>query len=62
MKIALGILGVALVATLGDYTWYTLHVRHSMWTGILHGAVLLTAVGALSRGCRSGCSRGSVAR
>jgi hypothetical protein len=46
MKIALGILGVALVATLGDYTWYTLHVRHSMWTGILHGAVLLTAVGA----------------
>lgn len=47
MKIALGILGVALVATLGDYTWYTLGVRHSMVSGIVHGAVLLTAVGAV---------------
>src|SRR5262245_36084477 len=47
MKIALGILGVALVATLGDYTWYTLHVRHSIATGIIHGAALLTAVGAV---------------
>jgi hypothetical protein len=42
-----GILGVALVATLADYTWYTLHVRHSMTTGIVHGALLLTAVGAV---------------
>jgi hypothetical protein len=47
MKIIIGILGVALVATLADYTWYTLHVRHSMVTGIIHGAVLLTAVGAV---------------
>jgi hypothetical protein len=47
MKIAAGILGVALVATLGDYTWYTLNVRHSITTGIIHGAVLLTAVGAV---------------
>ena len=47
MKIGLGILGVALVATLGDYTWYTLHVRHSITAGIIHGAVLLTAVGAV---------------
>jgi hypothetical protein len=47
MRIVLGILGVALVATLADYTWYTLHVRHSMVTGIIHGAVLLTAVGAV---------------
>lgn len=47
MKIGLGILGVALVATLGDYTWYTLRVRHSIATGIIHGAVLLTAVGAV---------------
>jgi len=47
MKIGLGILGVALVATLADYTWYTLHVRHSIATGIIHGAVLLTAVGAV---------------
>jgi hypothetical protein len=42
-----GILGVALVATLADYTWYTLHVRHSITTGIAHGALLLTAVGAV---------------
>ena len=47
MKIGFGILGVALVATLGDYTWYTLRVRHSMLTGIIHGAVLLTAVGGV---------------
>ena len=47
MRIVVGILGVALVATLADYTWYTLHVRHSMVTGIIHGAVLLTAVGAV---------------
>lgn len=47
MKIVLGILSVALVATLGDYTWYTLRVRHSIATGIIHGAVLLTAVGAV---------------
>ena len=47
MKIGLGILGVALVATLADYTWYTLHVRHSITSGIIHGAVLLTAVGAV---------------
>ena len=47
MRIVVGILGVALVATLADYTWYTLHVRHSIVTGIIHGAVLLTAVGAV---------------
>src|SRR5215207_10820280 len=47
MTIGVGILGVAVVATLADYTWYTLHVRHSITTGIIHGAVLLTAVGAV---------------
>ena len=47
MRIVVGILGVALVATLADYTWYTLQVRHSITTGIIHGAVLLTAVGAV---------------
>jgi hypothetical protein len=47
MRIIVGILGVALVATLADYTWYTLHVRHSMGTGVIHGAILLTAVGAV---------------
>jgi len=47
MKIVVGILGVALVATLGDYIWYTWHVRHSITTGIIHGALVLTAVGAV---------------
>src|SRR5262245_29742704 len=47
MKIVVGILGVALLATLADYTWYTQHVRHSIVTGVIHGAVLLTAVGAV---------------
>src|SRR5215210_5236220 len=47
MKIGVGILGVALVATLSDFTWYTLNVHHSITTGIIHGAVLLTAVGAV---------------
>jgi hypothetical protein len=47
MRIVVGILGVALVATLADYTWYTLRVRHSMVAGIIHGVVLLTAVGAV---------------
>ena len=47
MTIVLGILGVALVATLTDYTRYTLHVRHSVIAGVVDGAVMLTAVGAL---------------
>jgi hypothetical protein len=47
MKIGLGILGVALVATIADYTWYTVGVRHTITSGIIHGAVLLTAVGAV---------------
>jgi hypothetical protein len=47
MKIGVGILGVALVATLSDCTWYTLNIRHSITTGIIHGSVLLTAVGAV---------------
>ena len=42
-----GILLVAAVATAGDYIWYTFGVRHSIVTGVLHGAVLLTAVGAV---------------
>ena len=47
MKVVVGILGVALAATLGDYIWYTLNVRHSITAGLLHGAALLTAVGAV---------------
>ena len=47
MKMVIGILGVALVATLTDYTWYTLNVRHSVMAGVIDGAVMLTAVGAV---------------
>jgi hypothetical protein len=47
VKIVLGIVIVALLATLTDYTWYTLHVRHSVIAGVIDGAVILTAVGAV---------------
>jgi hypothetical protein len=42
-----GILVVALVSTLGDYVWYEFGVRHRVVVGILHGAVLLMAVGGV---------------
>ena len=31
----------------GRLHWYTLHVRHSVLAGVIHGAVLLTAVGGV---------------
>ena len=37
---------VAAVATAGDFYWYNYGVRHTMTAGVIHGAVLLTAVGA----------------
>ena len=42
-----GITIVAAVSTLGDVVWYTLGVEHRMAAGILHGMVLLTAVGGV---------------
>jgi hypothetical protein len=42
-----GIAIVALVSTLGDLAWYTLGVEHRMTAGIIHGVVLLTAVGGV---------------
>ena len=45
-----GIAFVAAVATVGDYVWYTYGVRHSMTAGIIHGVVLLTAVGLVLGG------------
>jgi hypothetical protein len=42
---AIGIVAVAAVATIGDYAWYAFGVRHRMAIGILHGAVLLMAAG-----------------
>jgi hypothetical protein len=55
MRIFVSVLAVALVATLADYTWYTLHVRHSIVTGIIHGVVLLTAVGAVLGFMQAAC-------
>jgi hypothetical protein len=42
-----GVLLVALVSTLGDFVWYEFGVRHRVVVGILHGAVLLMAVGGV---------------
>ena len=47
MKTIAGVLVVAAVATVGDAIWYTYGVRHTMVAGLVHGAVLLTAVGAV---------------
>jgi rhodanese-related sulfurtransferase len=38
---------VAAAATLGDFIWYTAGVRHTMIAGLVHGALLLTTVGAV---------------
>lgn len=45
LKIITGVLLVAGLATLGDWVWYTFEVCRGMVAGVLHGAVLLTAVG-----------------
>lgn len=47
MALLPGILVVAAVATAGDYLWYTLGVRHNITNGVIHGALLLTAVGGV---------------
>ena len=46
-KLALGIVLVSAIATLGDYVWYEIGVRHRMIAGIIHGAVLLMSVGGV---------------
>ncbi len=45
VRLLVGIFGVALVATFGDYVWFEFGVRHRMTAGVLHGAVLLMAAG-----------------
>jgi phage shock protein E len=47
MKTIVGVLVVAAVATVGDAVWYTYGVRHTILAGLVHGALLLTAVGAV---------------
>ena len=44
-RLLIGIVAVALVATIGDYVWYEFGVRHQMMVGVLHGAILLMAAG-----------------
>jgi hypothetical protein len=53
----IGIFVVAVVATAGDYVWYTYGVEHRMPAGIVHGIVLLTSVGLVL-----GAARGRVLR
>ena len=47
MKTVVGVLVVAALATLGDAIWYSYGVRHTIVAGVLHGALLLTVVGAV---------------
>jgi hypothetical protein len=47
MNTIVGVLVVAAVATIGDSIWYTYGVRHTVVAGLVHGALLLTTVGAL---------------
>jgi hypothetical protein len=42
-----GIGVVAVAATLGDFLWYTVGVRHTMKAGVVHGALLLSTVGVV---------------
>jgi hypothetical protein len=52
-----GIFVVAFVSTLGDYVWFEVGIGHRPANGILHGALLLTAVGSVL-----GATAGRVAR
>ena len=47
MNTTIGVLIVAAVATVGDSIWYTYGIRHTVMAGLVHGALLLTAVGAV---------------
>lgn len=47
MRSVTGIFVVAAAATCGDYVWYTYGVQHTMVAGLVHGALLLAAVGAV---------------
>jgi hypothetical protein len=47
IRILLGVIGVAALATGADALWYELGIEHRAITGIVHGAALLAAVGAV---------------
>jgi rhodanese-related sulfurtransferase len=42
-----GLALVAAAATLGDFVWYHFGVAHTVWSGVVHGALLLTIVGGV---------------
>lgn len=56
----LGILFVAALATTADYAWYTYGLRHNIINGVVHGALLLTAVGAVLGASAAHVTRGMV--
>ena len=43
----IGLIVVAAVATLGDFVWFEIGVRHRPSVGAVHGAILLGTVGAV---------------
>ena len=45
MKTLIATLAIAATATLCDYTWYTVGIRHTLIAGVSYGALLLTVVG-----------------
>jgi hypothetical protein len=47
MRLVVGILVVGAVSTVGDFLWYALGVQDRVVTGVIHGVVLLTAVGGV---------------
>jgi hypothetical protein len=42
-----GALILAVVSTLGDFVWESLHLRHRVAYGVVHGAAICLAVGAI---------------
>lgn len=44
-RLLIGIIAVAAISTAGDYVWYEIGLRDRIVSGVIHGAVLLTAVG-----------------
>ena len=47
IRLLMGILFVAVVATVGDYVWFEIGIRHRATVGAIHGAVLLGSVGVV---------------
>ena len=47
MNAIVGTAVIAATATLGDFIWYSVGVRHTITAGFLHGALLLAVVGAV---------------